>query len=375
LSTRPVKNDRHIAPGRIVTVIARRFPRFFELVRGIDIAACLLDYICAYDLKQHSASSVMAWYDRDSLVTMAFSPNLTTIIVTFLIAILLPIFLHVFVYKPAVKSSIPHFALLGPSGSGKTALVAQVSSHRLQKANLTAQFERGELSPTHTSISPITVEATLPSDITPASLQYRSENDILPAKKVVFTDTPGHSKLRHSALETLESSKGKPLSGVLFVVDAAAVGSDEAASSSELIEAATYLHDVLLQLQKQFIQSKSKSKNLAFLIAANKMDLFTALPENMVKAVLQQEITKLRKTRSRGIASITQSTSAEGLDFGSGNVAEDDDEAEVLGGASSGDFKFNQLEEWGIDVTVVGGSVSEGEAGVRKWWEWIAELL
>ncbi len=29
----------------------------------------------------------------------------------------------------------------------------------------------------------------------------------------------------------------------------------------------------------------------------------------------------------------------------------------------------------GIDVTVKGGSVVEGEAGVEKWWQWIAGLL
>jgi signal recognition particle receptor subunit beta len=235
-------------------------------------------------------------------------------------------------------------------------------------------LERGERSQTHTSISPITVEATLPSNITAESSRYRSVNDSQPGKKILLADTPGHAKLRHQALSTLTLSKTQSLTGVVFVVDASAIGSD-GSSSEELTETATYLHDVLLQLQKQNLKlNQSKMKSIPFLIAGNKMDLFTALPEKLVKSTLEKEITKLRETRSRGIASIAEGQSTEGLDFGSGNAV-NDEEGEVLGRDASAKFEFESLDEWGIDVIVTGGSVVEGEKGVEKWWEWIAGLL
>jgi signal recognition particle receptor subunit beta len=224
-------------------------------------------------------------------------------------------------------------------------------------------------------LSPNTIEVTLPSNVTAASSKYRSEHDVQPAKKILLVDTPGHPKLRHMALEALDTgSTSNNVTGVVFLVDSAAISS-EGTSTAELTESATYLHDILLRLQKHSIQSKGKAKDVPFLIAANKMDLFTALPEQLVKATLQNEITKLKDTRSRGIASITQSTSAEGMNFGSQNVTDEDDEGDVLGGNSAGKFDFDLLQEYGIDVTVLGGSISEGEKGVEKWWDWIAELL
>ncbi len=144
------------------------------------------------------------------------------------------------------------------------------------------------------------------------------------------------------------SSKAQPFTGVIFVVDASAIGSD-GSSSEELTETATYLHDVLLQqLQKLNLKlNQSKVASIPFLIAGNKMDLFTALPEKLVKSTLEKEITKLRKTRSRGIASIAEEKSADGLNFGSGNVV-NDEEGEVLGGDASERFEFEGLDEWGL---------------------------
>lgn len=71
----------------------------------------------------------MAWYDEDSLLTKAFSPNLTTILITVVIAIALPILLHTILYRQAAAStSIPTFLLVGPSGGGKTAFTTLVRS-------------------------------------------------------------------------------------------------------------------------------------------------------------------------------------------------------------------------------------------------------
>jgi signal recognition particle receptor subunit beta len=69
----------------------------------------------------------MAWYDEDSWLTAAFSPNLTTIIITLIVAIGLPILLHSILYRQAAASaSIPTILLVGPSGSGKTAFTTLV---------------------------------------------------------------------------------------------------------------------------------------------------------------------------------------------------------------------------------------------------------
>jgi signal recognition particle receptor subunit beta len=72
----------------------------------------------------------MAWYDEDSWLTKAFSPNLTTILITFIVAIGLPILLHGFLYrKAATSATLPTFLLVGPSGSGKTAFTTLVRLH------------------------------------------------------------------------------------------------------------------------------------------------------------------------------------------------------------------------------------------------------
>jgi signal recognition particle receptor subunit beta len=72
----------------------------------------------------------MAWYDEDSWLTAALSPNLTTIIITFLIVLTFPILLHSFLYRNAAAStSLPTFLLVGPSGGGKTAFTTLVRHH------------------------------------------------------------------------------------------------------------------------------------------------------------------------------------------------------------------------------------------------------
>jgi signal recognition particle receptor subunit beta len=195
---------------------------------------------------------------------------------------------------------------------------------------------------------------------------------VQPAKKILLADTPGHPKLRHAAIETLQAPKPSNLTGLIFVVDASAIGA-ESASGGELTETATYIHDTLLRLQQQQSQSKSRAKDVQFLIAANKMDLFTSLPEKLVKSKLQAEISKVRETKSKGIASVAQSTKAEGLNFTSADEYED--EEELLGGDGSVAFTFETLRDYGIDVSVLGGSVVDGDQGVEKWWEWIANLI
>jgi len=172
-------------------------------------------------------------------------------------------------------------------------------------------------------------------------------------------DTPGHGKLRYHALENIMNPQN--LKGLIFLVDAAMLGSGD----EGLRQTADYLHDVLLLLQKRMSNSKTAKalKEIPVLIAANKMDLFTALPSTLVKKSLEEEIAKVRISRSKGL-----------LDSGIG--MEDEEKDDWLGEFGSTSFKFKQMEEFDVTVEVIGGNVLGGDSPtVEKWWTWISERL
>ncbi|KAF2242380.1 hypothetical protein BU26DRAFT_534873 [Trematosphaeria pertusa] len=292
----------------------------------------------------------MAWHDEDSWLTAAFAPKLSTIAFTFILAILLPILLHQFIYRKANPTTLPTFLLIGPSGGGKTALLTLT--------------ERNTVLPTHTSTVPLAIEALLPEGYTPNSAHYRSAGDPAyeRARRFLLLDTPGHGKLRHFATTQLVNPTN--VRGIIFVVDAASV-----AEEAGLNEAAEYLHDVLLALQKRYTGAKTSKgpKEIQVLIAANKMDLFTALPPHLVKIELEKAISEVRKSRAKGLK-----------DSGVALAGEDDsldEEREWLGEGGEGSFEFAQMEEVGTSVTVKGGNVTGGGVDVKSWFEWIAEQL
>lgn len=153
----------------------------------------------------------------------------------------------------------------------------------------------------------------------------------------------------------------------MFVVDSAAVS-----SAAGLTEAAEYLHDVLLTLQKKHTQgTTSKTADATpVLVAANKQDVFTSLPAGLVKTKLEDEITKVRLTRSKGLMD-----SGVGMEDDVGGV---DEEQNWLGEYGSKNFKFSQMEEHGIEVKVAGGNIKgDGDQGgkVEHWWTWVGENL
>ena len=101
------------------------------------------------------------------------------------------------------------------------------------------------------------------------------------------------------------------------------------------------------------------------LIAANKQDLFTALPPGAVKERLEGEIERVRVSRRKGLVTVGEE----------GAEVEGED---VLGGDGEEKFSFEILEqEFGIEVDVLGGAVKGEEAGkgVRRWEEWIGACL
>lgn len=136
------------------------------------------------------------------------------------------------------------------------------------------------------------------------------------------------------------------------------------AGDEVLRQTADYLHDVLLILQKRM--AGKVLKGTPVLIAANKTDLFTAMPPALVKSSLESEITKVRTSRSKGLLD-----SGIGMDGGA-----QDEKDDWLGEVGSKDFKFNQMEEFDVSVEVVGGNVTGAEGPtVDKWWKWISERL
>lgn len=149
------------------------------------------------------------------------------------------------------------------------------------------------------------------------------------------------------------------------MVDSAAVS-----SPADLMSTAEYLHDVLLLLQRNHTQGKtSKTQAIPVLVAANKQDVFTSLPAGIVRSKLEEELTKIRTARSRGLMD-----SGIGMDDDAGG----DEEGNWLGEYGSKEFRFQQMEEHGVEVQVVGGNVKgDGdEAGkVDGWWDWVGENL
>lgn len=175
-------------------------------------------------------------------------------------------------------------------------------------------------------------------------------------------DTPGHGKLR--AEQAVSYLKEPSLLGIIYVVDAASLGSNDSAT---LKDTAVYLHDVLLQLQQRTTGtggSKAKAR-MPVLIAANKQDLFTALPPGAVRERLESEIERARQSKSKGLVDV-------------GDRREDDDGNGVLGGGGEEKFTFKMFEdEYGIKVEVTGGAVRGEEAGkgVERWELWIGGCL
>ena len=152
------------------------------------------------------------------------------------------------------------------------------------------------------------------------------------------------------------------------MVDAADISTSSSSTGNEALrQAAEYLHDLLLLLQKRAnTKSPRGPTELTVLVAVNKLDLFTALPAPLVKAALESEITNVRSLRTKGL-----------LDSGIGmNDLDIGDEKEWLGDGGEGKFDFTQMDEVNVSVTVAGGNVLGADGpDVKQWWDWIGSNL
>ncbi|KAJ4268909.1 hypothetical protein NW762_002980 [Fusarium torreyae] len=277
-------------------------------------------------------------------VEAIMTPSMATIIIGALIIIGAPVILHLILSSSRTYTVPPTVLLVGPANAGKTSLLTL--------------FERGASgTETHTSQVSQSVELNASTD-SEHKHSFRN-HDVHDGTytKFLLIDTPGHGKLRNKAMDKL--NRTEKLKGVVFLVDAAAIGEPDI-----LAPTAAYLYDVLLFLQKRATNTKAKAV-IPILIAANKMDLFTALPSTLVKTNLEAELTRIRASRSKGL-----------LDSGVGSDDIGSEEQDSwLGEYGSAKFTFNQLQEFDIDVEVLPGNVSGDGPGADKWWWWIAQRI
>ncbi|KAL2824672.1 signal recognition particle receptor beta subunit-domain-containing protein [Aspergillus cavernicola] len=315
-----------------------------------------------------------AWATFEAVATLLLEGSPLGILIAVVITFGVPVLLHFLFYRAVASPPSSNFLLLGPSGAGKTALLTLLES----KSSFTP---KPKSKPTHTSQTSTLATIRLPVSVPIASNKYRSVND--PTLKdahrnpirYCVRDTPGHGKLRGSQglseLQSMSASKDPKvkLRGIVFTVDTAAISETEA-----LRDAASYLYDVLLVLQKRALsRGKSSLKAAAeipVLVAANKQDLFTALPPGSVREKLEAEIDGIRKYKSKGLMDASaDAESGEGED-------------DILGSYDVKD-KFNLKdfeEEIGVKIDVIGGAVKGDEGddvgtGVRRWEEWIGQCL
>ncbi|KAL8409777.1 hypothetical protein RB594_008022 [Gaeumannomyces avenae] len=292
-----------------------------------------------------------------SFLEQVLAPSPLVLCLGIAFVVIFPFILHFALSGSTQYVALPSVLLAGPSGAGKTALLGHLE-------------RRGGHVPTHVTQRPHSVELSVggAGGGGKKNNSFRDDLDALGVEhsKFLLQDTPGHGKLRGAALRRVAAATQDRVKGIVFVVDAAMISEPEC-----LADAAAFLYDVLVMLQKRAGAGKSSRAPDAVpvLIAANKMDLFTALPAALVKSSLEAELGRIRSTRSRGL--LDSGVGADDVDAGAGKEDGDD----WLGQYGSEKFTFAQMREFDINVDVMGGNVEGEGPGVDKWWDWIADQL
>ncbi|TQS31362.1 hypothetical protein Golomagni_08357, partial [Golovinomyces magnicellulatus] len=216
----------------------------------------------------------------EEILTYLMTPSPLVVAIGLLIVLGAPVLLHLVLSSSTSYIVPPSVMLMGPDNAGKTALLTL--------------FERGTTpSSTHTSQATQSVELNASTDSDLRQSFQNHDDSSGTYTKFLLVDTPGHGKLRNVAMG--KATRAERLKAVVFMVDASALGEQDT-----LAPTAAYLYEVLLFLQKK-ASSRGKDKaSVPVMIAANKMDLFTALPASKIKTYLETEITRIRSSRSKG---------------------------------------------------------------------------
>ncbi|KAH7374437.1 putative SRP receptor beta subunit [Plectosphaerella cucumerina] len=287
------------------------------------------------------------------IVEWLMSPSPVVFFFGFVIITFVPILLHTVMVAKA-ESELPLVIVAGPLQTGKTALTHLLEHGRQANFSFISQVMQS-----------IELTASRDGDLKDDFRENRDDTSGTHTK-FLLTDTPGHGKLRNLALTRIADTTGgkkNTLRSVVYVVDSAALAEQEV-----LADTAGYLYEILLTIQKASIRrskdgARAGSRGVPVLIAANKSDLFTALPGTSIKTSLEAEITRIRNSKTHGL-----------LDSGVGTDEIGSEERDDwLGEYGTKKFFFSQLAEFEIDVDIISGTVTaDKEEGIKKWWQWIA---
>ncbi|KAJ2063219.1 hypothetical protein GGI17_001830 [Coemansia sp. S146] len=217
--------------------------------------------------------------------------------------------------------------LVGPMGAGKTALWT-----RLRFPNSTAQPE------TQTSMS-----------VNAAEAHINESNAYL-------VDIPGHQKYR------LDRDSYLPMArGIIFVVDSTRL-SETIRPTAELI------YDVLAN-------AKVQANETPLLLLCNKQDDPVALSNARVKALLEDEIDKLRASRQAGLDSLRDaSVAASGAAAGDADDAAADERINDFLGYDGKKFSFEDLPN-PIQLNESSLVLGHDTSGLEQIESWIADTL
>ncbi|RIA89417.1 signal recognition particle receptor beta subunit-domain-containing protein [Glomus cerebriforme] len=235
--------------------------------------------------------------------------NSTFTLITWIILTILAIIIAIIFNVLKNRSRKDTFLILGLADSGKTSFFIKLRD--------------GKQVQTHTSMKENEGYINL-------------ENNGIPLTKVPihFVDVPGHEKLRFKFSDFIPITRG-----IIFLVDSSTC-------VKNVRSIAEYLYDI-------FSNKDVIKHNIPTLIACNKSDMITALPPERIQTMLENEINKLRNTR----------TSA--LDNQDSSIT---DNIEFLGYENE-KFKFEHLEN---ETHFEKCSVDKNEIAEIK--NWIAEV-
>ncbi|OZJ02591.1 hypothetical protein BZG36_03658 [Bifiguratus adelaidae] len=224
--------------------------------------------------------------------------------------------------------------LVGNSQSGKTSLFSLLTYGKAVETRTSMKENEGNVilrDPEDVRIAAGRVHDSMHLYLT---IRFRQQHT-LRTSAIHLVDVPGHEKLRFKLADFTPIA-----GGVVFIVDSATVSRNARSVAEHLYELLT---------DKNILKRSTE-----ICIACNKVDLPGAIPLDRIRHHLEEEITRLRQTRTASLEH--QDTDAEEID--------------VFLGYEGQDFSFDHLES---AVTFHTMSVENGN--MRDVVHWMADAL